>query len=138
MLGGDCGDAVADIVAEAGVEHAEARVFTTIEVHDVLPGLARQRHLAVPAVAEGALDKDGKFNARACDAVADFAESLAENRDEVTGGSTLRMEAEADEIAVDADVAVLAENLRNGEVLMAGENGDYIVEMRFHGKTIVH
>jgi hypothetical protein len=84
------------------------------------------------------LDKDGKFNTRARDTVADFAEALAEDGDEVARGSPLRMETEADEVAVDADIAFLAENLRDGEVLVAGEDGDDVVEVWFHGRTIVH
>ncbi len=103
----------------------------------MLPGLARQRDLAVPAVAEGALDEDGKFDARTGDTVAYLAETLAEDGDEIAGGSTLGVEAEPGEVAVDADVAVLAENLRNGEVLVAREDGDDVVEVRFHGTLVV-
>ena len=34
-------------------------------------------------------------------------------------------------------LALLAENLRNGEVLVAREDGDDVVEVRFHGTLVV-
>ena len=132
-FGGDGGDALPHIGAEAGVEHAEAGVLRAVGVDDVLPGLAREGDLAVPAVAEGALHEHGELDALAGDAVPDLAEAFAEDGDEIARGGALRMEAEAHEEAVEADLAVLALDFGDGEILVGGEDGKDVVEVWFHG-----
>ena len=133
-LGGDGDDAGADVVAEARVEHAEAGAFGALERRDVLPGLARQRDLAVPAVAKGALHEDGQFDPRIGDAVAHLAEALAEDGDQIARGRHLRVEAEAHEETVEAGLALLPEDFGDGEVLVFGEDGNDVVEVRVHGR----
>ena len=66
----------------------------------MLPFFLRQRDFPVPAVAERALDKDAEFDARSRDAIANLAETFAQDGDEVARRRRLRMKAQAQEKAV--------------------------------------
>ena len=66
----------------------------------MLPFFLCQRDFPVPAVAERALDKNAEFDARSRDAIANLAETFAQDGDEVARRRRLRMKAQAQEKAV--------------------------------------
>ena len=57
----------------------------------MLPFFLRQRDFPVPAVAERALDKNAEFDARSRDAIANLAETFAQDGDEVRKRSSRRL-----------------------------------------------